>query len=138
MPSAKQVAVLEPEIPDSNCFSQHLVDVIDMFPEQKICSWQSIYFDSMFCYKWYKLREFGYYYRTKFAKNSRHENLEMSKLFVVLVMFFSLLSSHIAFADPKEEAELKCRAVAEDQEITREEMSEFMEECVKELIDQKK
>jgi|FLOH01.1.fsa_nt_gi hypothetical protein len=38
MPSAKQVAVLEPEIPDSNSFSQHLVDVIDMFPEQKICS----------------------------------------------------------------------------------------------------
>jgi len=65
----------------------------------------------------------------------------MSKLFVMLVMFFALFSSQVAFANAQEEAEMKCRLSAEDKEISKsdkEEMAEFMEECIKEELDSKK
>ncbi|MBC8212722.1 MAG: hypothetical protein H8E21_16815 [Gammaproteobacteria bacterium] len=65
----------------------------------------------------------------------------MSKLFVMLVMFFSLLTSQMAFATADEEAEMKCRAKADDKEISKtdkDEMAEFMAECVKELTEAKK
>ena len=108
---------------------------------QKNCSLPSINFNFKLQHKWYKAREFGTCYRAKFAKNLCQENLEMSKLFVMLVMFFSLFASHMAFADAQEEAEMKCRMSADEQEISKtdkEEMAEFMEECVKTLLDSTK
>jgi len=54
----------------------------------------------------------------------------MSKLLIMFVMFFTLLMGQAAFASTPEEAEAKCRVLAEDEEILKDEMAEFMQECL--------
>ena len=59
----------------------------------------------------------------------------MSKLLSLLAVTFILGSSPLVFAESQEEAEAQCKQFAQEENVSSDEMSAYMEECIKEQTD---
>ncbi len=54
----------------------------------------------------------------------------MNKLLSLLVVAFALVSSPLAIADSQQEAEEQCKQWAQEENVSSEEMADYMADCI--------